>query len=102
MSRESNGDVMLLVRLRRDADAPKDVTLGMSCGAGCGGKLPFADTLGGVPAGKWQTVGVPLKCFAKAGVDVSKVNETLSHRVERQARPVDLAGQARHRGRQGS
>ena len=48
VSRESNGDVMLLVRLRRDADAPKDVTLGVSCGAGCGGKLPFADTLGGV------------------------------------------------------
>ena len=30
-----------------------------------------------MPAGKWQTVGVPLKCFAKAGVDVSKVNEAL-------------------------
>ena len=30
------------------------------------------------PAGKWQTVGVPLKCLAKAGADVSKLNETLS------------------------
>ena len=102
MSREANGDVMLLVRLRRDADVPKDVTLGVSCGAGCGGKLPFADTLAALPAGKWQTVGVPLKCFPKAGADVSKVNETLEHRVERQARRVALAGQARHRGRQGS
>ena len=36
----------------------------------------------------------------KAGVDVSKVNETLIDRVGEQARPVDLAGQARHRGRQ--
>jgi beta-glucosidase len=78
VSRESNGDVMLLVRLRRDADAPKDVTIGVSCGAGCGGKLPFADTLGSVAAGQWQTVGVPLKCLAKAGADVSKLNETLS------------------------
>jgi beta-glucosidase len=78
VSREANGDVMLLVRLRRDADVPKDVTLGVSCGAGCGGKVPFADSLGGLPAGKWQTVGVPLKCFAKAGADVSKLNETLS------------------------
>ena len=68
---------MLLVRLRRDADAPKDVKIGMACGAGCGGTLPFADTLAALSAGKWQTVGVPLKCFAKAGVDVSKVNETL-------------------------
>jgi len=78
LSREANGDVMLLVRLRRDANAPKDVTLGMGCGAGCGGTLPFADTLNGVASGKWQTVGVPLKCFAKAGVDVTKVNQTLS------------------------
>ncbi|HEU5138060.1 MAG TPA: exo 1,3/1,4-beta-D-glucan glucohydrolase [Steroidobacteraceae bacterium] len=78
VSRESNGDVMLLVRLRRDADAPKDLTIGLSCGAGCSGKLPFADTLRGIDAGKWQTVGVPLKCFVKNGADVSKINEALS------------------------
>jgi beta-glucosidase len=78
LSREANGDVMLLVRLRRDSEAPKDVKLGMGCGAGCGGSLPFAETLASLPKGKWQTVGVPLKCFAKAGVDVSKVNQALS------------------------
>ena len=78
LSREANGDVMLLVRLRRDAGAAKDLKLGMGCGAGCGGSIAFADTLGALPVGKWQVVGVPLKCFAKAGVDVTKVNETLS------------------------
>jgi len=78
LSREANGDVMLLVRLRRDADVPKDVKLGMACGAGCGGTLDVASTLSGLPAGKWQTLGVPLKCLAKVGVDVSKVNQTLS------------------------
>jgi len=54
------------------------VKIGMACGAGCGGALAFADTLSALPAGKWQTVGVPLKCLAKAGVDVTKVNQTLS------------------------
>jgi beta-glucosidase len=88
LSRESNGDVMLLVRLRRDADAPKDVKLGVSCGAGCGSSLPFAATLSGLPAGKWQTVGVPLKCFAKAGADVTKVNEAL---VVQSAGKLDLS-----------
>jgi len=78
LSREANGDVMLLVRLRRDADVPKDVKLGMACGAGCGGTLDVGSTLSGLPAGKWQTLGVPLKCLAKVGVDVSKVNQTLS------------------------
>jgi beta-glucosidase len=76
ISREANGDVMLLVRLRRDADAPKDVTVGMTCGANCGGKLPFGDTLAGIKAGTWTTVGISLKCFQKAGVDVTKVNES--------------------------
>jgi beta-glucosidase len=50
----------------------------MTCGANCGGTLPFADTLSGIGAGKWTTVGIPLKCFQKAGVDVSKVNESLT------------------------
>jgi beta-glucosidase len=77
VSRETNGDVMLLVRLRRDAAAPKDVTLALGCGADCGGSVPFADTLGSLPAGKFQTVGVPLKCFQKAGADVTKVNQAL-------------------------
>ena len=78
VSRETNGDVMLLVRLRRDAEAPKDTTIGMSCGANCGGNLPFADTLNSVPAGKFTTVGIMLKCFQKAGVDVSKVDGALT------------------------
>ena len=77
MSRETNGDVMLLVRLRRDGDVPKDLSIGVGCGAGCRGLVPFADTLQSVPAGKWQVVGVPLKCFTKGGADISKVNETL-------------------------
>jgi beta-glucosidase len=54
------------------------VTLGVSCGAGCGGKVPFADRLGSVAIGKWETVGVPLKGLAKAGAAVSKLNEPLS------------------------
>jgi beta-glucosidase len=78
VSRETNGDVMLLIRLRRDADAPKDVKVGVSCGSGCGGSIPFAEALAGIPAGKWQTVGVSLKCFAKAGADVTKLNEALT------------------------
>jgi beta-glucosidase len=78
LSRETNGDVMMLVRLRRDADAPKDVLVGMTCGANCGGTLPFGDTLSSIGSAKWTTVGIPLKCFQKVGVDVSKVNESFT------------------------
>jgi beta-glucosidase len=77
LSRETNGDVMLLVRARRDADVPKDLAIGVGCGAGCRGLVPFADTLQSVPAGKWQVIGVTLKCLVKGGADTSKVNEAL-------------------------
>jgi len=77
LSREANGDVMLLLRVKREGDVPKDLKLGVACGAGCAGAVPIADTLGAVPSGKFQTVGIPLKCFAKNGADVSKVNEAL-------------------------
>jgi beta-glucosidase len=82
LSREANGDVMLLVRLRREGAVPKDLELGVACGAGCAGAVNFAATLEAVPAGQWQTVGVPLKCFAKNGADVSKVNEALTLETE--------------------
>jgi beta-glucosidase len=78
ISRETNGDVMLLARVRRDGQAPKDLTVGMTCGASCGGTLPFADTLNSLPAGKFTTVGIMLKCFQKAGVDVSKVDGAIT------------------------
>jgi len=77
ISRETNGDVMLLVRLKRESAAPADLKIGVACGAGCGGLVPFAETLNAVPASQWQTVGVSLKCFTKAGADVTKVNEAL-------------------------
>jgi beta-glucosidase len=88
LSREANGDVMLLIRLRPEGAAPADVQVGMACGAGCSGSLPFAETLGAVPASTWQVVGIPLKCFTKAGADVSKINEAL---VIRSAGKLDLA-----------
>jgi beta-glucosidase len=77
LSREANGDVMLLVRLRRAGEVPKDVKLGVGCGVGCTGLVPISETLSAMPASKWQVLGIPLKCFAKAGADVSKVNEAL-------------------------
>ncbi len=78
LSREANGDVMLLVRMRRDGNAPDDLALTMRCGAGCAGTLPFAATVNSLPSGKFQVVGVPLKCFATAGADVAKINSPLS------------------------
>jgi beta-glucosidase len=76
LSRESNGDVMLLATMRLDAPQGSDLTLGVTCGAGCGGSRPLS--AGMLPVGKWRVVGIPLKCFAatngRTGADVKRID----------------------------
>jgi beta-glucosidase len=76
-AREANGDVLLLIRLQANAKVPDDFTLAMGCGTACGGKVRVGDQLAKLARGSWQTIGVPLKCFQKAGVDMSRVSEPL-------------------------
>ena len=73
ISRETNGDVLLLVTIRYDQLSSAPIKLSMRCGDGCGGQIAPA-ALSKLAVGKWQTVGVPIKCFANAGADVSKLD----------------------------
>ncbi|MGY2734030.1 glycoside hydrolase family 3 protein [Sphingomonas sp. UYP23] len=76
LSRESNGDVMLLATMRLDAPQGSDLTLGVTCGTGCSASRPLPT--GALPVGKWRIVGIPLKCFAAAnggkGADVKAID----------------------------
>ncbi|MCH6482131.1 exo 1,3/1,4-beta-D-glucan glucohydrolase [Pseudoxanthomonas sp. LH2527] len=74
LQRESNGDVMLLTTLRVDAAPTGDAWLSVGCGAGCTARIAIAPTLATLPVGQWKRVGVPLKCLAKAGADVGKLD----------------------------
>ncbi len=71
LSRETNGDVMLVVTARFDA-APVAVSIGVGCGQECGGAVPVPE-LAESAAGQWQTLGIPLKCFARAGADMTRL-----------------------------
>lgn len=73
LTRESNGDVQLQLTLRRDSAVSAPVWLGVGCGEGCSGRVDLQKTLAALPQGQWKVVGVPLKCFAAAGADVSKL-----------------------------
>lgn len=73
VSRETNGDVLLLITMRYDKRSSAPVKLSMRCGDGCGGEIAPA-ALNTLDVGKWQTVGVPIKCFANAGADVRKLD----------------------------
>lgn len=78
VQRESNGDVMLLTTLRVDAAPSGDAWLSVGCGTGCTARVALAPTLAKLPVGQWTRVGVPLKCLAKAGADVSKLDRPWS------------------------
>ncbi|MGH8265020.1 MAG: putative glycoside hydrolase, partial [Steroidobacteraceae bacterium] len=77
-----NGDVMLLIRLRREGAASAPVSLAMRCGSKCAGAIAFDAALASVPSGQWKTIGVPLKCFQKAGADVTKIDAPLAISTE--------------------
>jgi len=74
LQRESNGDVMLLTTLRVDVVPTADAWLSVGCGTGCTARIAIAPTLATLPVGQWKRVGVPLKCLAKAGADVGKLD----------------------------
>ena len=68
--------MQLQLTLRRDSAVSAPLTVGMGCGAGCAAKVDLQPSLSAIPAGKWVSVGVPLKCFAAAGADLSKIQRT--------------------------
>ena len=77
LSRETNGDLLLVLTLRRESAVPAQVTAQMACGQGCAGSVPLQAALSGLPENGWTTLGVPLKCFAAAGADMSRLDTVL-------------------------
>ena len=74
LSRETNGDLLLVLTLRPDAIPASG---SVSAAAGTGTPLPLRETLAALPAGQWTTLGIPLKCFAASGADTSKLDVLL-------------------------
>ena len=77
LTRESNGDVLLVLTVRPETLPTGDINVGVSCGSGCAAQLPLRESLAALPKGQWTTLGIPLKCFATAGADVSKLDQLL-------------------------
>jgi beta-glucosidase len=67
LSRQANGDVMLVATMRFDTAPAADAVLAARCAKGCGGTVPLRSAAASTG---FRTVGVPLKCF---GTDLSAV-----------------------------
>ncbi len=64
--RETNGDVALVMTVRRDSAMTGPITLSLT-GASGSATSPLGE-LNGIPLGKWTRLAVPLKCFSSAGM----------------------------------
>jgi len=84
IARETNGDVLLLFTVRMDR-APASASVALRCEAdGCGGAVPVNLPQGG----EFVRYGIPLKCFAGKGVDMTRVSAPFVLQTEG---PADFA-----------
>jgi len=83
LTRETNGDVPVVLQLRVDAlpDGGK-AWLGAGCGAGCGSEVEIGDALAGLPHGEWTRLAVPLKCLRLYGADTGRLDVPFQLRSE--------------------
>jgi beta-glucosidase len=84
VARETNGDVQLLITARM-VHAPAHATLGANCAdPACHAEIPVA-----LPElDHWVRYGLPLKCFATHGADMTRLNEAFRLTVDG---PSDIA-----------
>ena len=80
LTRETNGDLLLVATMRVDQHPSGAATLVFNRTA-----IPFA-ALASAPLGAWRSYGVPLKCFAAKGADMTKVETPFRLTTEGAAR----------------
>jgi beta-glucosidase len=71
LSRETNGDVLLVLTLRVDTSARAELLI--ACDAQCKAQLPLRAALMKLPPKQWRRLGIPLKCLAAAGANPEKL-----------------------------
>jgi beta-glucosidase len=69
---ETNADMLLVLTLKVDTAPAGDFSVTAACGQGCQGAVPVANVLRALPSGQWLRLGMPLKCFAAAGADMTR------------------------------
>jgi len=74
LSREATGELSLMFDYRIDELPPGEIQVRMGCGDRCGDGVPVTGAMRRARPGQWQTLIVPLRCFARAGVDMRRVS----------------------------
>ncbi|RZA32886.1 MAG: glycoside hydrolase family 3 protein [Lysobacteraceae bacterium] len=73
LTRETNGEAMLVMTLRVDAAPAPDVAWFVECGPGCRVEVAVGAQLAALPRDAWSRIGLPLKCFQSAGAGMGSL-----------------------------
>jgi beta-glucosidase len=83
LTRQTNGDLVLLIDYRVDAAPTAPVQLAMQCSPACAGaELDASAVLKASPPGEWRQLRVRLACFRDAGVDMAHVTSPFTLRTD--------------------
>jgi len=69
IARETNAELSLIVDYSVRSGPTGPVKLGVE-----GTSVPVTDAIRSAPKGEWRTLAMPLKCFQRAGVEMSKLS----------------------------
>ena len=72
---DKNAALESTFRIDRSPDG--EVKLRMDCGYPCAGEIDMTAFFKGLPEDKWIRAAIPLSCFAKSGVDLSRITSPL-------------------------
>ena len=75
LSRQTTGDMAVLVRYRIDAAPTGPVSMGIGCSddASCGGTVDVTSAVKAAKLNEWQSVKIRLSCFQAAGAKMDHV-----------------------------
>ena len=74
LTRQANGQMVLGLHYRLEQPPSSGVTLSMACGPHCSGAVPLTALLRHAPVRRWQSLRIPLACFAHAGANMSRID----------------------------
>lgn len=78
LAAEATAGKDLAIHILLEQHPPRPVTLTLGCGELCSGEVDVTKQLAALPLNRWHTLRVPLRAFAAAGADLSRVDRPFS------------------------
>lgn len=78
LTAEATAGKDLAIHVLLEQRPTRPVILSIGCGELCQGAVDITKQLAALPLAEWHTIRVPLRSFAEAGADLSRVDRPLS------------------------